>query len=124
MNVGPFVLFLLATVGLACGKSTNDGGYTAELQRAKATWASAKPTCPSYYYTATVRSFFGFCSETTIDIANDQPTRRSFARFDATGCSNGDAGLLEAWDELGTQQIDTHSDGAPALTVEGLFDVC
>ena len=122
------LLAMVAAVGLGCGKgsstATADGGYAAELQMAEATWASAKPSCPEYHYQALTSSVFGLCSETTIEIAKDQPVQRSYLFTSYGTCGSADAGFVETWDEIGAQQVGTHADGAPALTVEQLFASC
>jgi hypothetical protein len=127
MTKPPFIMFLLAGAALACGKSNDtpgDGGVTAELQAAEATWASAKASCSSYQYTSTTSSVFGSCAETTVHIANDKAVGRSFLDFTSGGCGGGDAAPAETWSELSAQEVGTHSDGAAALTVEQLFAAC
>lgn len=119
---------MAAAVALGCGKSnsvtTGDGGYAAKLQTAEATWASAKPGCPSYHYEALTWSVFGSCTTTTIEIANDQPIQRSYLAYTYGTCGHSDAGPAETWDEVGAQAVGTHADGAPALTAEQLFADC
>ena len=121
---------LVAGAGLGCGKNLQatqptvaDAGAAGELLAAEAAWAAAKPDCSSYHYQVLASSVFGSCSTTTIEIANDEPIERTFVGY-TYGTCGGDAGPSESWDEVGVQQIGTHSDGAPALTVEGLFAAC
>lgn len=117
---------MAAAVGLGCSNSTitGGGGYAAQLETAKATWASAKPSCPDYHYESLSSSVFGFCSKTTVEIANDQPIHRSYLAYTSGSCGHSDAGPSETWEEVGAQTIGTHADGAPALTVEQLFAAC
>jgi hypothetical protein len=119
---------VVAAAGLGCGKSnsiTTGDGYAAQLQTAMATWASAKPSCPDYHYESLTSSFIGSCTKTTVEIANDQPARRSFVAYaPGSSCGSGDAGPSETWEEVGAQQVGTHADGAPALTAEELFGAC
>ncbi len=119
---------MAAAAGLGCGKSnditTGNGGYAGELETAKATWAGAKPNCPSYHYEALSSSVFGSCSKTTVEIADDQPIHRSYLAYTYGSCGHSDAGPAETWEEVGAQAVGTHADGAPALTVEQLFTAC
>jgi hypothetical protein len=119
---------MAAAVGLGCSSSSNTitgaRGYAAELETAKATWASTKPSCPDYHYDAISSSVFGSCSKTTVDIANDQPVHRSYAGYTNGECGHADAGPAETWEEVGAQAVGTHADGAPALTAEQLFTAC
>jgi hypothetical protein len=119
-------LAIVASVGLGCGKSnlaSGDAGVQETLPMAEAIWAAAKPSCPNYHYEALTWSFTGFCTKTTIQIASDEPVRRSFMGGN-DGCGGTDAGPTETWDEVGALQIGTHADGASALTAEQLFAAC
>jgi len=120
------LLVIAASVGLGCGKSTlssADAGVHERLQAAEATWAAAKANCPNYHYEALTSSFVGYCTKTTIQLANDQPVQRSFVSY-GEGCGSTDAGPTETWKEIGAQQVGTHTDGASALTAEQLFADC
>jgi hypothetical protein len=127
-----FAVLLVAGVVSACGGSggTTDAGGTVDageslqaiLAGAAAEWAAAKPSCPAYRYQSQRSSVFGFCSTTTIEIANDQAIRRSFIHG-ASGCSP-DAAATEQWDEVNAGEIGSHSDGEPAHTVEQLLADC
>jgi hypothetical protein len=116
----------MACAGLGCGKgsgaTTMDAGDLARLQAAEATWATTKSTCPEYHYAALASSVFGSSSTTTIEIADDKPVERSFVGYPYSQ-ARGDAGP-ETWDEVGSTEIGTHTDGAAALTVEQLFAAC
>jgi hypothetical protein len=82
---------------------------------------ATKPDCATYHYASTSSSVFGSSSVTLVEITNDQPTRRSFVGH---GYGSGaDAAATTTWDETGAA-IDTHPEGAPALTVEQLFASC
>ncbi|MEA2697952.1 MAG: hypothetical protein QOI66_2223 [Myxococcales bacterium] len=90
----------------------------AQLQAARATWADAKASCPTYHYDSVRRVFpFGGCFETGVEISQDQPTRRRYGNCDGTPV------IGDSWDETGTS-IGTHPWAAAALTVERLFDDC
>jgi hypothetical protein len=116
------VLLMLA-LGVGCGSKT--GGpdpinLPGMLSAAEATWAAAKPSCPDYQYVSHQSSVFGTCSNTTVEIANDQPTRRSYV-----SCAYApDGGTVDQWTEVGPAQIDSHTEGASAWTVEELLADC
>lgn len=107
------------------GGTTGTGGadpasLQAMLTAAESTWAAAKPSCPDYVYRSDQSSVFGSCSKTTIEIANDQPIRRSFV-----SCAYvPDGGVADQWDEVGAPQIGTHQEGTLPWTVEDLLADC
>lgn len=140
-------LFLMVAAGVGCGSKGGTGGggtgggqsggapatggmtgtggadpsnLQAMLTAAEATWAVAKPSCPDYVYESHQSSVFGSCSNTTIEIANDQPIRRSYV-----SCAYvPDGGVVDQWSEVGAAQLDTHNEGASAWTLEELFADC
>lgn len=102
----------------------NDAGYANQLAAAQAAWAAAKPSCPVYRYETRVTSVFGFCTTTTIAIANDLAISRSLIA-DRSFCSpSPDGGVVEQWSETVASDVGTHADGAPARTVEQLIAAC
>jgi hypothetical protein len=111
--------------GGASGGNTGTGGTDPSslqglLNVAEATWAAAKPGCPDYSYVSHQSSVFGSCSNTTIEITNDQPSRRSYV-----SCAYvPDGGTVDQWTEVGAAQIYSHTEGASASTVEQLFTSC
>ncbi|HVV48961.1 MAG TPA: hypothetical protein VHO06_04825 [Polyangia bacterium] len=123
----PSVLILFAGIVAGCGKAADtatDAGVAGELRAAEAAWAAAKPSCSTYHYQSTTQSAaFDSCATTTIEIANDQPVRRSLTAYTYGTCGGGDAGPSDSWDETGAA-IGSHDDGAPALTIEQLFAAC
>jgi len=104
------------------GSSAADlAAFQQKLTAARATWAATKVGCVHYVYESDQLSLpFGPCSKTTIEILNDQPTRRAYV-----SCASGpDGGMAEQWSEVGYSQIDTHLDGDHPWPVEGLLDEC
>jgi len=122
MRTWTLMLVSIAVSAASCGKSSDDKMDT-QLQVAEATWASAKPSCADYHYAAQSSSVFGSRSTTTIEISGGQPVRRSFVGS-GYGSSGTDAAPAETWDESSAAEVGTHTDGAPALTVEQLFASC
>jgi hypothetical protein len=102
--------------------ASSDGALESELAAAMAQWTAAKPGCPVYSYTTGSSSFTGYCEKTTIEIANDQPVRRSYLAEEPCGPTDG--GIFVQWDEVGAQQIGSHTGGAAASTVEQVFSAC
>ena len=99
-----------------------DAALESELAAAMAEWVAAKASCPVYSYTTVSRSFTGSCATTTVEIADNQPVRRTFLAEEP--CGRPDAGIFDQWDEVGAAQVGTHSDAAPARTVEQVFAAC
>lgn len=122
MRTWMLILVCMAASAISCGKS-NDGKMDTDLQVAEATWAATKPTCADYHYAAVSSSFIGSKSTTTIEIAADQPVRRSLVAY-GDGSSGTDGGPIDTWDETSAAEVGTHTDGLPALTVEQLFASC
>src|SRR6476469_4950513 len=122
------VLAMMAAVGGCSGTRGNDRGvdgaaagsaHRSEVIAAQATWAADKAGCTTYHYDSVWSSFVGTYGATTIEIANDQPIRRSYV-VSQRGLADAGTTPLEQWEETGAQ-VGSHQGGAAALTVEQLF---
>ena len=107
--------------GGTAADASPDGALESELAAAMAEWVVAKASCPVYSYTTVSPSFSGYCATTTVEIADNQPVRRTYLSKEP--CGKPDAGIFDQWDEVGAAQVGSHS-GAPAWTVEQVFAAC
>ena len=107
------------------GGATGDGGGNLQslLAAAQAEWAQAKTSCSAYSYNREVSSVFGFCAVTTVAVSSDVVSSRGYVAGDSGCPPTPDGGITENWSESGAQ-VGTHTDGAPAETVEQLFAEC
>jgi hypothetical protein len=101
-----------------------NGGQAAALEGGRSTWAASKGACATYHYRRGTSSFVGYNTDTTVEITNDQPSWRSYVATSFVAADGGSTpGIVEQWQET-AGQIGSHTSGAPALTVEQLFDAC
>jgi hypothetical protein len=119
-----------AAAGAGGAQTDVDAGLEAGLETWRAYWQAHKSSCPVYHYTRVDPLDYGsaapvasHCSVTTVEISSDQPVLRSL-QADVACPHTADAASTEQWDEVGAQQIGTHPDGAPPLTVEDFFALC
>lgn len=118
--IGPTGTSGTQTDGASGGEAGADSTLASKLTAAMATWATVKPRCPRYHYSSIVSSVFGNCAVTTVEIADDQPVRRSYI---AQRPCDQQGQVIEQWDEVDASQVGTHR-GPAALTVEQLFSEC
>jgi len=106
-------LLPLTAVLAACG-----GDSVGAVGAVPAAWTTTKAGCAgAYHYSTTSYGPLGVpMYKTTVAIANDQPAARAVERWE-----NG--AVTDQWVETGAQ-IGTHAEGAPALTMEQLYDDC
>jgi hypothetical protein len=115
------LLLSLATLCLAarCGGPPRDAA-------ARSAWVTTKASCGTYHYFIVSSSFTGRSWQTTVEITDDVATVRSFEASHqeyVAGSTSPHIVVDETWTETGAG-IGTHSDGEPALTMEGLYDAC
>jgi hypothetical protein len=103
------VLILFATVVAGCG---NEPGAI------PAVWTTTKTDCAgAYHYSTNSYGPLGVPAyKTTVAITEDQAAARRFERWE-----NG--AITEQWVET-SAEIGAHAEGAPALTMEQLYDDC
>jgi len=89
---------------------------------ARAAWARTKETCPDYHYTIVTSSFSGYHTTTTVDIAGGQPVGRQFSAGYVDGAT-GVFTVTSTWAET-AGEIGVHQMGAPAETMDQLYDDC
>lgn len=110
-------LLTVSSMALGCDPAPNPIERM-QLVRSRESWVTIKgPANRHYRYVDRASSFSGVTWETTIEVQADQVLSRAFAMRDGNGIA------LDSWTETGIA-VGTHDDGAPALTMEGVYDGC
>ncbi|MFZ0489894.1 MAG: hypothetical protein WAM00_06610 [Salegentibacter sp.] len=124
------VMFTLLLLSGACnlvefslGRIKGDSGIS--YNDSKVLWEELKTTNGnSYNYTIRFLSFAGFGSNTTITVTEGVVTERRYEAFEQREAEGGlIEEIVESYVETGAD-IGTHEEGAEALNIDELYDVC
>jgi hypothetical protein len=116
-SISRSLLLPLALAGAAIGCS--DGPLPEDFETSREVWEQARDDGDdSYTYVRYEEYWSGERYETTITVDSGEITHRSWTY------STDEGGILDAWDEVGAAEIDTHEEGFAAVTLDALYDLC
>jgi len=116
----------LALVGLlalgSCGASDAPQDQAA-LTKSRATWTTARDAAHGdYIYEVLRTTFIGGVYTTRISVGDNRVTKREYqAAIGGDGIENP---VATDWVETGVDQVGTHPEGAPAVTIDELYTRC
>jgi hypothetical protein len=114
----------LALMGVGCDEpSAHDRAVSTAmqaLQGGRDGWAKREPDCGAYYYDRESVMSHGAANITTVQIVAGAPAWRSYVPL-TRGLDPRAA--EDSWVEEGPD-VGSHASGAPALTIEQLYDQC
>lgn len=113
------IVLLAAAFALAADPADNlKDSDAVKLKDSLAKWEKAKEQCGGdYSYTTGFTSAFGFGSVTTVTVTGNKVAGRKYETFTQDG---GKRVTKQEWAEEG-KDVGTHTDGAPAKTLDDLY---
>lgn len=129
-----FIIVSIGLLGLVAGCADGavekppevTGPQAVSPSAARAAWLNTKRGCNQYQYAIESASFTGTHWKTTIVVVAERPTARSFEqwRYDTGSQAPMPTKIVDVqWTE-NAGQLGSHRDGAPAKTMETLYDDC
>jgi hypothetical protein len=122
-GAGWIVLALAGLLALgACGGS-DDAQDQAALTKSRAAWTTARDAAHGdYIYEVLRTTFIGGAYTTRISVADNRVTKREYQA--AIGGAGIETPVTTDWVETGAGEVGTHPEGAPAVTIDELYDRC
>lgn len=121
------VCTLLTLILVVSGCAFNPAGLMNQkrmvhLQGSRAAWINAKEAHQgTYEYTSSFESWTGYRANTTLVVRDDEVSERY---FEATYRNESGEMVNEEWVEQTKEELGSHRDGAPAKTIDELYDIC
>ncbi len=125
MKICPALIALCCLSSTACAAPPANPGLV-RLQESLNTWTAAQAAMKgTYSYSVRRSSWVGFGSITKIEVQAGKVVRRTYDEFNSKPQPTLEAAIKPAapWVETG-EQLNSRKQGAPALTVEALYDTC